>query len=289
MNKNDLTDESKRIKKLRQQIVKEIPKFPNDKSTKILLGKEPLSSLFVHYTNWAIRYVPPRKRKVTIEDTAKYDPRWTILKNNIDIFVKKIESGDDLTPHLSLLQHTKGYTPKSTRKANQDGWADKDFLLIVMGYYHFHLGIKIENGGFVERTNDLIFAKITRDEVAIMCICDHSVFNSENGLTPERERLWKIFTDYTTRGMQSGAFYLPYNIATSGHSGFLVDMSIRWAKLVKKIDLEMDSPSFAIDAYNRANLPNPKDPKISWHINYLDLGYLDSATNTFFIINNGPI
>jgi hypothetical protein len=289
MNKNDSTGESKRIKKLRQQIVKEIPKFPNNKRTKTLLENEPLSSLFVHYTNWAIRYIPPRKRKVRIEDTARYDPRWKILKNNIDVFIKKAESGDDLTPHLSLLPHTKGYTPKSARKANQDSWADKDFLLIVMGYHHFHLGIKIENGGFAERTNDLIIAKITRDEMFIICICDHSVFNNEDGLTSERKRLWKIFTDCMTRGMPPRTFYVPYDITTSGHSGFLVDTSIRWAKLVRKIDPEMDNPSFAIDAYNRANLPCPKDPKISWHIHYLDLGYLDSATNTFFIINNGPM
>ena len=282
-------NESKRIQKLRQQIVKEIPKFPNDKNTKMALESEPLSTLFVHYTNWAVRYVPPRKRTVTIEAEAQNDSRWKTLKTNIYSFLNKVEAGEDITPHLSLLPHTKGYTPKSTKRLPRDGWADKDLLLNVMGYHHFHLGIKTEKDGFIERTDDLIFAKISRTEFTVICICDHSVFKRESGLTPERERLWSAFTEHSTRGMPAGSFYLPYEITTSGHSGSLVDMSIRWAKLIRKIDPEMDKPTFAKDAYARAKAQHPVKSKISWHINYLDFGYLDATTNTFFIIFYGPI
>ncbi len=48
--------------------------------------------------------------------------------------------GGDLTPHLSLQPHTRGFTPAASAQGpNVNRWADKDMLLNVMGYHHLHL------------------------------------------------------------------------------------------------------------------------------------------------------
>lgn len=118
--------ESKRVKTFRLAITKDIPKFPNNKDILKSLEGESLGSLLIHYTNWAVRYVSIRPRAVHIESTASSDARWPALNSEITAFLQKVKNGEDLTPHLSLEPHTRGYTPTSSGKGKSvDRWADK--------------------------------------------------------------------------------------------------------------------------------------------------------------------
>jgi hypothetical protein len=56
-------EESKRIKKLKASLIKELPFFPNDKKTLDELGGQDLNAVLIHYLNWKTRIVPPRPRK----------------------------------------------------------------------------------------------------------------------------------------------------------------------------------------------------------------------------------
>jgi hypothetical protein len=285
--------ESKRVKTFRLKIAKEIPKFPNDKNTLKSLERESLTTLLVHYTNWAIRYVSSRPRAVHVESTASSDSRWPTLRTEIESFLEKVKKGDDLTPHLSLDPHTRGYTPALSVKGGQiDRWADKDFLLIVMGYHHFHLGLTIETKGLVTRTNDLLFAKVSRHDFTVMAIFDHSVFDmsrTPNGdITKERERLWAIFDAYSTRGLPPGSVYIPAMITTSGHSLHLVRLAQEYVRIVREIDPKLDDMSYIQGIYQRAGVLCPKKPKVAWHLKALDLGLLDLSSNMFFVFKYGP-
>ena len=72
-------------------------------------------------------------------------------------------------PHFSLsFRFIK--TPKP------DSWADKDFLLNVMGLHHFHLGLTKETAGHMTRTNQVLFASVTREELEILGLFDHAAF-----------------------------------------------------------------------------------------------------------------
>jgi hypothetical protein len=132
--------EPKRITAFRLAIAKQIPKFPNDKTSLQALEAKSLGSLLIDYANWAIRYIAPRSRTVVVEQSASSDPRWQSLGAHIQALLKKAEDGDDLTPHLSPQTHRRGFTPAaSVPGPNVNRWADKDMLLNVMGYHHLHL------------------------------------------------------------------------------------------------------------------------------------------------------
>jgi hypothetical protein len=285
--------ESNRINKLRQWIVNTIPKFPNDKTTKQLLEAKSLSGLFIDYINWASRLVAARRRKISIESTATSDPRWEILQNDIQFFLNKVANGADLSPHLSLSALKEGFTPASSQKGpSVERWADKDFVLITMGFHHFHLGTKIEEAGHVSRTDEVLFAKVTRDTFEVLAIFDHSVFDRSDSvsstMTSERKRLWEIFDNKSSQGIPPGSVYVPSMIMTSGHSYYHVGLAQNYAMIVHEIDPKLEDRQYIRNIYSDANLPIPERPKLKWAFDCLDFGLYDDKGKFFFIILYGP-
>jgi len=270
-------------------VAREIPRLPNNKESLVAFEGMSLGSVLIHYTNWAIRYVAPRARKVEVEPVAANDHRWSARQTEITAFLDKVKRGEDLTPHLSLEPHTKGYTPSTTAA---DRWADKDFLLNVMGYHHFHLGASLEAKGHVKRTDDLIFARVARDSFTVVAIFDHSVFDMERtpsgDMNPERTRLWQVFDEHSARGLPPGSVYIPAMITTSGHSLHLVRLADEYARIVRTIDPKLDDKAYVLDLYDKAGIPRPKNQKLKWHLNLLDLGLLDSSVPVFFVFKYGP-
>jgi hypothetical protein len=285
--------EPKRIKKLRSELLKAIPRFPNDKASLQALQSKSLTSLLIDYANWAIRYVSPRPRRVQVESTASGDARWQSLSTEITFFLDKVARGDDLTPHLSIEPHTRGYTPAASAPGTAaDRWADKDMLLNVMGYYHFHLGMTLEPAGHAKRTNEVLFAAVTRDLFEVVAILDHSVFEMRDDptvpISPERQRLLTIFEERAMRNARPGSVVIPAMIATSGHSMHLVRSAQNYVKVLQENEPKLDDLSFVNGLYEKAGLPHPMKPKLRWHMQLLDLGVLDETTGAFFPFRRGP-
>ncbi|MCX7111752.1 MAG: hypothetical protein NTX45_16815 [Proteobacteria bacterium] len=281
--------ESKRVKAFRLKIAKEIPKFPNNKATLQTLEVLSLGSILIHYNNWAIRYVSTRPRSILIEKAALTDQRWISLDGEISAFLEKVKTGEDITSHLSLEPHTRGYTPAPS--AGNDKWADKDFLLTVMGYHHFHLGSLAQENGFAMRTNDLLFTKVSRDIFTVVAIFDHSVFEKPvsptEAMSAERERLWNVFDEHSSRGVTPGTVYISSPITTSGHSSYLVHLAADYARVVREIDPKLDDILYVKELYKSAGVSYYKTPKLKWHLNLLDLGLLDEKSGAFFVFRYG--
>jgi hypothetical protein len=161
-----------------------------------------------------------------------------------------------------------------------------------MGYHHFHLGINLEPAGHVERTDNVIFARITRDKFDVVAFFDHSVFESHQSetkkLTSERERLWNIFGKRSSRGVPPGNVIVPSMIMTSGHAFHHVGIAQDYSHVVREIDPKIDENEFVNSLYEGANLEVPPKPKLKWHLNHLDLGLLDEKNGFFFILRYGP-
>lgn len=285
--------EPKRIRTFRLGIARTIPRIPNDKETLDAIEGLSLGSLLIHYTNWAVRFVAPRPRAVLVEPSALNDPRWHSQTDAITAFLEKVKAGIELTPHLSLDPQTRGVTLSSLRQEpGGDRWADKDFMLNVMGYHHFHLGTKAEPRGHVTRTNDLLFARVSRDEFTVLGIFDHAVFerpaDPDQAMTAERKRLWAVFDEHSARGIPSGVAFIPAMVSTSGHSTSLVMMAQRFARLIAEVDPKLDDPAYVRSMYEEAELAMPHKPRLAWRFNILDLGLIDPTSETFFVLQRGP-
>jgi hypothetical protein len=283
--------ESKRVRAFRLGLIKLIPKFPNNKASAQSLEEKSLGSLLIDYANWAIRYVAPRPRKVIVEMTASIDPRWVSLKKDVDAFLQKVERGEDLTPYLSPKPRTRGYTPAaSTSGPDVDRWADKDMLLNVMGYHHFHPSMTVEPAGFAQPIKEVLFAHVTRDEFTVVGVFDHSVFKSEPGqsLTPERERLWQIFDERLTRHAPHGSVVAAPPIARSGHSVYFTYLAMNYARFISNLDKRVDDPGYISGLTAGTGFQLPTKPKWKWHLQYLDLGLFEKTSNAFLVFGKGP-
>jgi hypothetical protein len=283
--------EPKRIKTLRLELAKRIPKFPNNKASLQTLQQKSLGGLLIDYANWRIRYVAPRPRRVVVEAAATSDSRWPALEKDIEAFLEKVKRGDDLTPHLSLEPHTKGYTPAASAQGpGVDRWADKDMVLNVMGYHHFHPSMTIEPSGFAKRANEALFAYVTREDFTLIAIFDHSVFINEPGkpLNPARERLWRVFDEWRTRGLPPGSLVISPPIATSGHPAQLVRLAQSYARLVADVDPKIDDSAYIASVTVGIPLTLPAKPKWKWQLHYLDLGLLEKTSRCFLVWMKGP-
>ncbi|GJL67670.1 MAG: hypothetical protein NPIRA06_03050 [Nitrospirales bacterium] len=285
--------ESKRVKKFCLTIAKNIPIFPNNKQTRQKLLNEPLGTLLIHYANWASRYVSIRPRVVEVYCEVEDSPRGGILSGLITTFLKKVTEGEDLTTYLSLKPHTRGYSPEASGTGpNVNRWADKDFLLTVMGYHHFHLGPICGEKGLAARTNEILFAYVSREKFEVLGVFDHSVFvsssSSHHEMSQERSRLWATFDAHSSRGRPSDSVVISGAITTSGHALHLVMLAQDYSRVIRDVDPLLDDPTYVKRLYETANEPLPNKLRLEWKLIFLDLGLWDQKLNRFFILRKGP-
>lgn len=127
-------ENSNRIKALRRDLIAAVPRFPNDRASLRAVEAKSLTDLLIVYIAWRLRHVGTRPRTVIRRTNLAGDPRAAALAPNIDAFLRAVEGGSDLTPYLSLKPRSQGYTPAAEGGgAGKDSWADKDFLLNIMG------------------------------------------------------------------------------------------------------------------------------------------------------------
>lgn len=284
--------ESKRVKQFRLTIAKQIPKFPNDRQTLSVLEAKPLPSLLLAYTNWAYRLIPPRPRKVSIEPSLTADPRWKALGADTRALLERASRGDDLSPYLSLRACRNGFTPAVSAASTTDKWEDKDFFLITMGYHHFHLSQVIEAAGHAKRTDEVLFAQVTKQGFNAIGFFDHSVFEptdpTSQTMTAERERLWSLYEQRSSMGRKPGEVYVANPITTSGHSLAHTRLASEFTRVIQSIDPQLDDLSSRAALFNMLPHETVKAMKLRWHLNYLDLGLLDKSTAVFHVLRYGP-
>ena len=101
------------------------------------------------------RLVPEqRKRRVYLSDSFQCPPEYTKGWKNLK---QVVERGEDLKPYLS----------RGVKKLNCD------YSLYSWGVHHFHLGVKIEDDGFIERTRPVLITYINEDSFYVIGIFNH--------------------------------------------------------------------------------------------------------------------
>lgn len=286
-------EESKTIKRLKSELIKELPFFPNTKDTLTELESQGLNGILIHYLHWKTRIVPPRARKIKLSPEVTADKRWKELKACINCLLDKVREGEDIYPYHSQRAHKYGYTPSQRiRDGEADSWEDKDQILNTKGFHHFHLNMNVQHTGLSERTNDVLFAFVSRTEFHAIGIFNHDVFESariDGKMTEERERMWHLHEKYTTMGIEPGTAYMSKPIMSSGHPMHIILMSDYYAQLIRETDLKLNDRAFINSLYDQGNLPHPSKYNFEWRMDSLDLGLLDKKTGVYFRINEGPV
>jgi len=277
--------DSPRIKRLRRELIKAIPRIPNDRMSLQHMQQKHLADLLIDYVSWRSRFVGTRPRRISVDPAAEADARWTIHKASINAFLNNVQKGNDLTPHLSLEPSTRGYAPAARARgaSTEDKWSDKDFLLNVMGYHHFHLGMIVPGKGHADRTDDLIFARVDRDSFEVIAIFDHEVFEPSS---PERMRLWSVHDQALNQGAPAGSVLVSSIIATSGHPLHVVRHAQLCAQRIRELDSKLDDPTFVTNLYQPVE-EAPAKPKPHWQFLHLDLAIFDAAKPGYLIVQKG--
>jgi hypothetical protein len=136
------------------------------------------------------------------------------------------------------------------------------------------------------RSDDVLFAHVTRDTFTVVGIFNHTVFEPTDPgepMTAERNRLWKIFAERSVRGAPAGSVVVQSPIVLSGHSIYFVNLSKNYCRVINGIDAKLDDPNYVCCLYQQAGLRVPAKPKLRWHLQYLDLGILDRDNRFFFL------
>ena len=289
-----ILDHSRRFQTFRKELIRIIPRLPNDKiSLKALQSKRYADLLFI-YMCWRLRDIAIRPRTVIGRSMLDNNPRADTLRPNINAFIKMVEAGLDLGPYLSLKAHRQGYVMSADpEKTGNATWEGKDFLLNVMGLHHFHLGLHREAKGFMTRTKYVLFASVSRDTFEILGLFDHSVFDdwtTDEAMTPERGRLWSIYEERQAANNLPGQFTVGgfgnLGITTAGTPIVITLAADRQIRKAQEIEPKLDDPVFVRTHFGKHAIP--AELNLKWRYKHLDFGLLNEPSNEFFILMRGP-
>jgi hypothetical protein len=232
------------------------------------LSAMPLRDLLTTFFNSQDRLIPARARDCHVSAEMSGSAKFTEHSQALKTIINMIETGADLTPHLSK-KATIAHTPGADRK--QPGRRDdRDLLLGEWGVYHLHLAPK--------HADDLVFAMFTRTDAYLIGVYDHRswgltevlkivVRNWPNaalmlethaiGLVPERtdeERLQLRKAGINTSGVVvNGKLWVPsaLGIAADGASSRAgrraMDFVWRLQQWEDQPEAQLDSAARAID------------------------------------------
>ncbi len=100
--------DSRRVRKLRSEIINFIPRVPNNKASRSYMESQPTSWLISTFVTWRQRQVPAKPRRVSLWSGGITPPDFEAAKPRLRGLLQKVETGQDLMPHLSYLVDTKG-------------------------------------------------------------------------------------------------------------------------------------------------------------------------------------
>lgn len=280
-------EESPRIKNLRNKIICEIPFFPNTKETQEELISKPFEEVLLAYLNWKSRIIPIRHRKTTLPASVTTHKKWCTYKESIRSILKKADLGMDLNPFLSEKVNKRGY--ESDKLFNKENiWNDKDQILNLHHYHHFHLDMNIKDNLMSERSEYLLFAEITRNKFTAIGIFDHSIFDEvlPNYISSERKRFLDIHYQRVIKH-SSSQFVTSSQITASGHNYQILKSCHEIIRILFINDSKLDQRNDVNSIYANFKRTPPPNFKFEWYFDGLDLYLRNKKTDDNFLFYKG--
>ena len=111
------------------------------------------------YINMRLKLIHPQKYQVLCSETLTSRSLSSKINDGIDSVQKKLEQGDDVTPHMS-------------EKILKGTFTDR--LFSDWGIYHLHLGLSME-GNFIKRTKEVLFLVIKENRAYFIDVREHGI------------------------------------------------------------------------------------------------------------------
>jgi hypothetical protein len=153
---------------IRASVLRELPADSSGE-----LAAMPVRDLLIIYGNWLGRRVPPRLR--TAHRSRQLDSSIAAKAHQaeLDALIAKIESGDDIKPHLSTAIET-AYVPSAELAAKPSKRERAlDRMLADWGIHHLHLPSTLRPDGFTEPSDNLLFAVFRPEDAYLIGIYQH--------------------------------------------------------------------------------------------------------------------
>lgn len=276
---------SPRIQAFRESMIKDLPRAPNDKASRASLEAMPTRRLILAFITWRMRLIPARPRKVSLWAGGVTPSELHAAEPRLRPLLKKVEAGEDLTPHLSDLVMTKGVVLPGANPA--DRGKDIDAVLTRDGLHHFHVGV-VGLGNPKARSGVLVFVEVLDEEFRIIAISDHGAFEQGSG---EQLRFFGICRAYMAKDVPPRQAFMANPVMSSGHSLIVTMFANRCEDQIERLDSQLDDPAFVDRLYNDQpilrdgkSIVKPSKSLLAWYFDDLKFGILDRRTKVFFCI-----
>lgn len=169
-NRNEIND-IKSIIKLKEDLVLEIPFYPNNRNSKEFLQSIDIGTLINIHDSWLERKILPIPRKVTIPNYVRNDSLYIKNKSKLKKLVKMIEDGSDISDYQSRKVKENTFNVDDF-KQTKTFIKSRDQLLICEGIFHIHLE------AYPNRTDEVVLARIDNDIFYFIGVFTHKIFDS---------------------------------------------------------------------------------------------------------------
>lgn len=274
-----------RIQAFRDDIIKILPRVPNNRASLETLRAMPTHRLILAFITWRMRLIPTKPRIVRFWSDGVTPLQAQMAKLKLRPLLEKVAVGKDLTPYLSDLVNKKGIVLPGARPA--DKRYDIDMVLTRHGLHHFHVGL-VSSRNPKGRSGSLVFAEVLDKEFRIVAISDHRVFTQGS---PEQLRFFRICHAYMAKDVPPGQGFMANPVMASGHSMLVTLFADRCDDEMRGLDPLLDDPAFIDKLYHdqpilRDGQPvaRPTNPSVGWYFDDLKFGILDRRSMVFFCI-----
>jgi hypothetical protein len=266
-------------------MIKDLPRAPNNKASREALEAMPTRAVILAFVTWRMRLIPAKPRIVKLWPRGVTPLQIRAAERRLRPLLQKVQTGKDLTSHLSDLVTTKGVILPGANPS--DRGKDIDKVLTRHGLHHFHVGV-VARGNSKGRSGSLVFAEVLDKEFRIVAISDHRAFERRS---TEQLRFFGICESYLAKDIPPGQAFMANPVMSSGHSMFVTLFANKCEDQMDRLEPLLDDPAFIDKLYNDQPIlkdgrpvARPSNPSLVWYFHDLKFGIFDRRTKVFFCI-----